>query len=203
MADAGRPALRTQWMIFCGPADVDETWAVVARATANNELGVAAKVQPGPDPSILDFLPGGGRVDQQERLICVYTADFADVADVKRVAAGLRQLGLVAPRGRGRPLFYKPGQCFSLLYFVFLFFSLVPFQILPIQLSVPPPLFTELMLTTYCYIGMLQTPIRTWASRGGTSGGSRRRSTIPGPCSRKADGSESDPNSGAQKGWGK
>ena len=117
-------------MIFCGPADVDETWATVARATANNELGIAAKVRPGlpnqePRP---DLLSGGGDLSsggadqhqhdpqqqqQQQRLICVYTADFGDVTDVRRVAARLRKLGLVAPRGR--PLFYKPGSCLLLL----------------------------------------------------------------------------------------
>ena len=125
-------------MIFCGPADVDETWAAVARATANNELGIAAKVRPGlpnqePRP---DLLSGGGDLSsggadqhqhdpqqqqQQQRLICVYTADFGDVADVRRVAARLRQLGLVAPRGR--PLFYKPGSCLPFLYFLSPFLS--------------------------------------------------------------------------------
>lgn len=94
-------------MIFSDAADVDETWAAVARATAKNELGVAAKVEPRPDPST-QYLPGGSEYQQQQRLICVYTVDFADVADVRRVARRLRELGLVPPRGK--PLFYKPGQ---------------------------------------------------------------------------------------------
>ena len=96
-----------QWMISSDAADVDETWAAVARATAKNELGIAAKVEPRPDPST-QYLPGGVEYQQQQRLICVYTVDFADVADVRRVARRLRELGLVPPRGK--PLFYKPGQ---------------------------------------------------------------------------------------------
>ena len=96
-----------QWMIFSDAADVDEAWAAVARATAKNELGVSAKVEPRPDPSA-HHLAGGADYPDQQRLICVYTADFGDVADVRRVARRLRELGLVPPRGK--PLFYKPGQ---------------------------------------------------------------------------------------------
>ncbi|KAH8645637.1 hypothetical protein BX600DRAFT_519227 [Xylariales sp. PMI_506] len=85
-----------KWLLFCPAASVDELWASVARATVNNELGVAAKVST------------RGEDDQQrtERIICIYTADFTDKADVKRVAAKLRQLGLI--QAKGRPLYYKP-----------------------------------------------------------------------------------------------
>lgn len=78
-----------KWMLFCSVNTVDEIWGTVAKATANNELGIAAKVATRRDD---DY--------REERLICVYTADFADSADVERVAAKLKQLGLVPPRGK-------------------------------------------------------------------------------------------------------
>ncbi|KAI1489682.1 hypothetical protein F5X96DRAFT_679574 [Biscogniauxia mediterranea] len=82
-----------KWMIFCNSLEVNDVWDVIAKATANNELGIAAKVAP---RSTTDR--------RTEQLICVYTADFTDMKDVKRVAESLKQLGLV----RGKSLYYKP-----------------------------------------------------------------------------------------------
>ncbi|KAF7555040.1 hypothetical protein G7046_g6655 [Stylonectria norvegica] len=87
-----------KWMIFCPPAEVNEVWEIVAKATANNELGIAAKVAPKPE----DEDP------RKDRLICVYTTDFKDKADVGRVLQKLRELRLV--EARGRPVYYKPGE---------------------------------------------------------------------------------------------
>jgi len=91
-------------MLFCTPAEVNDVWDIIAKATANNELGIAAKVAPRP-------------VDEdsrKDRLICVYTADFADKADVGRVLQRLRELRLVEIRGR--PIYYKPGEsCFGVV----------------------------------------------------------------------------------------
>ncbi|KAI1082636.1 DUF1917-domain-containing protein [Whalleya microplaca] len=84
-----------KWMLFCNVLDVNEVWEVIAKATANNELGIAAKVAPRSHVE-----------NRTERLICVYTADFGDIKDVKRVAQRLKQLGLV--KARGKPLYYKP-----------------------------------------------------------------------------------------------
>ncbi|KAF6815551.1 DNA polymerase ii large subunit-like protein [Colletotrichum sojae] len=84
-----------KWMIFCQPSEVDEVWRVVARATANNELGIAAKVAPRQDAT--------GRKD---RIVAVYTADFNDAADVARVLRRLRDLKLAEVMGR--PIYYKP-----------------------------------------------------------------------------------------------
>ncbi|KAI1338084.1 hypothetical protein F5Y15DRAFT_130707 [Xylariaceae sp. FL0016] len=82
-----------KWMLFCSVANVNDTWEVVAKATVNNELGIAAKVAP------------KSNVDNRlERLICVYTADFSNTKDVKRVADKMKQLGLA----RGITLYYKP-----------------------------------------------------------------------------------------------
>lgn len=85
-------------MLFCPPDEVNEVWEIVAKATANNELGIAAKVAPKPE----DEDP------RNDRLICVYTTDFSDKADVGRVLQKLRELRLV--EARGRPIYYKPGE---------------------------------------------------------------------------------------------
>ncbi|KAL1881363.1 hypothetical protein VTK73DRAFT_4370 [Phialemonium thermophilum] len=83
-----------KWMLFPDPEDVDAVWRIVAEATANNELGVAAKVAP--------------RVKEtpsRARLLCVYTRDFIDKSDIGRVLRRMRELGLVKP-GR-RQIYYK------------------------------------------------------------------------------------------------
>ncbi len=112
----------TQWMLFRSAQDVDGAWEAVAKATANNELGIAAKVAPRPEEL------GENDDDRRERLICVYTTDFRDAEDVRRVARKLRRLGLAPPWGR--PLYYKPGQfgqptsqIGSCFFFFFFFFS--------------------------------------------------------------------------------
>lgn len=85
-------------MLFCPPSVVDELWEVVARATANNELGVAAKVAP---RSELDD-------SKRDRPICIYTSDFSDKADVGRVLQRMRELR-IADSSR-RNIYYKPGE---------------------------------------------------------------------------------------------
>jgi hypothetical protein len=84
-------------MIFCPASEVNALWETVAKATANNELGIAAKVLPRPQ----DQDP------RKDRLICVYTADFMDKPDVGRVLRRLRELRLV--EARSRRIYYKPG----------------------------------------------------------------------------------------------
>ncbi|KAI1371020.1 DUF1917-domain-containing protein [Hypoxylon crocopeplum] len=84
-----------KWMLFCPVFQVNEIWETIAKATANNELGIAAKVAPRSTDD-----------RRTDRLICVYTADFTDTKDVRRVAERLRQLGLV--QAKGKPLYYKP-----------------------------------------------------------------------------------------------
>lgn len=85
-------------MLFIEPAFVDDIWATVARATVKNELGIAAKVAPREE-----------RGSAKERLICIYTYDFSDKADVARVLHRMRQLELVRDRAGAKPLYYKTG----------------------------------------------------------------------------------------------
>ncbi|CAI7629046.1 unnamed protein product [Penicillium viridicatum] len=81
-----------KWMLFPTVDRVDEFWGAVARAMEKGELGDVAKVATD---------DGGG----ESRLICVYTDDFGDVEDVKRVVSKLVDIGLV---GKGpRSVYYK------------------------------------------------------------------------------------------------
>lgn len=86
-------------MLFVEPAFVDDVWATVARATLRNELGIASKVAPREER-------GSGK----ERLICIYTYDFSDKADIGRVLHRMRQLELVRDRAGSKPLYYKAGR---------------------------------------------------------------------------------------------
>ncbi len=86
-----------KWMLFPSPQNVDEVWAKVAKATWEGELGVGAKVATKKDD-------GDDEKSERSRLVCVYTRDFEDRADVARVLKKLVVLKLV---GGEQGIFYK------------------------------------------------------------------------------------------------
>jgi hypothetical protein len=81
-----------KWMLFPTPDQVDAYWDAVVKAMERGELGDVAKVA---------LNDGSGKA----RLICVYTADFEDTEDIKRVVKKLVDIGLVE-KGT-RPIYYK------------------------------------------------------------------------------------------------
>ncbi len=83
-----------KWMMFITADRVDRYWRAVAEATMNGHLGIAAKVA-----------TDDGEADNKARLIAVYTRDYEDREDVKRVLKKLVELNLVK-RGE-RPIYYK------------------------------------------------------------------------------------------------
>jgi len=87
-------------MLFVESEEVNLVWGAVARATANNELGHAAKVAPN---------TGEG---QRQRLVCIYTNDFTNMEDVKRVVRKLKDIGLIVAN---KPIYYKCGKSDMLL----------------------------------------------------------------------------------------
>lgn len=91
-----------KWMLFPMPEDLMHTWKLVATATAHNELGFAAKVA-----------ADEGKGNRVPRLICVYTRDFRDMEDVKRVLWKLVEMELVQRPARDpkgvRSIYYKCG----------------------------------------------------------------------------------------------
>lgn len=94
-----------KWLLFVGIADVDCTWGRVAKGTAENELGVAAKVAAN----------GAEDKDGKGRLICIYTRDFEDKPDIKRVLKKLKELGFLRRAdNEERLIYYKCGKWYFL-----------------------------------------------------------------------------------------
>lgn len=91
----GRDDAGGKWLVFAPVNEVDEWWRVVRRATEDGRLGEMAKVATAAS-SPLTRSP-------HERVICVYTYDADDLADVACVLQELRRLGF------RRRLSYKSG----------------------------------------------------------------------------------------------
>lgn len=84
-------------MLFPTVDTITEMWRAVAEAVVAGRLGVEAKVA-----------TGGVDGDEDARVICVYTKDYTDVEDVRRVLLVLDEMGLVeAGAGRARQIMYK------------------------------------------------------------------------------------------------
>lgn len=87
--------LSGKWMLFVGLEDIDNIWRIVSEAVTANKLGPVAKVA-----------TGSLKADNF-RLICVYTEDFADLKDVRRVLDALVKLELVPKGSVARGIYYK------------------------------------------------------------------------------------------------
>lgn len=83
--------LAGKWLLYPPKETVDHTWKVIAPSTLRGELGVDAKV------STASEIPADGK-----HVICVYTRNYLDLEDVKRVRDKLRELGFT------QRLYYKP-----------------------------------------------------------------------------------------------
>ncbi|KAL4926918.1 DUF1917 domain-containing protein [Aspergillus undulatus] len=82
-----------KWMMFITADRVDAYWGAVAEATMAGTLGIGAKVATDVEE------------DKRARLIAIYTRDYDDKDDVKRVLRKLVELNLV--RSGKKPIFYK------------------------------------------------------------------------------------------------
>jgi hypothetical protein len=74
-----------KWLIYVNPENVDEVWSKIKGAVEEGRLGDSAKVSTAKPSSLAT-----GR----QRVICVYTYDWADEKDVKRIREELRKLGV-------------------------------------------------------------------------------------------------------------
>ncbi|KAG5729344.1 UPF0696 like protein [Termitomyces sp. T112] len=72
-----------KWLIFAERDNVDALWFRIARSTHAGTLGTEAKVSPFDESS-----------DEGRHVICVFTNDYRDFRDVKRVRESLRRLGI-------------------------------------------------------------------------------------------------------------
>ncbi len=74
-----------KWMLFIPAKRINETWDKIKRETESGNLGIAAKTA--------TMMPNARSNDSFVQLICVYTKDFSDLEDVKKVLGKLRDLG--------------------------------------------------------------------------------------------------------------
>jgi Domain of unknown function (DUF1917) len=82
----GTPRRPGKWLVFVSRSRVDGLWDQVRRALKGGRLGPAAKVS--------TALPHPESRDPKKHVLCVYTANEDDAADVRRVRAALRELGV-------------------------------------------------------------------------------------------------------------
>jgi hypothetical protein len=81
-----------KWMLFPPDDMYPRTWRLIAEATAEGKLGPTSKAA---TPNEFEPL----------NLICIYTYDFTDTEDVRRVLEELIDLG--ACDRDGKPIYYK------------------------------------------------------------------------------------------------
>lgn len=76
-----------KWLWFPPMRLLDTAWDTVREATQNSLLGYCSKAA-----TLINSRPGS---DDSRRPICVYTHDWRDIEDVRRVLTALRGLGIV------------------------------------------------------------------------------------------------------------
>ena len=82
----GTPRQPGKWMMFVSRSRVDTLWDAIRHAVERGRLGHAAKVS--------TALPDPLSPDPKKHMICVYTVNENDPADVRRVRDALRGLGV-------------------------------------------------------------------------------------------------------------
>lgn len=75
-----------KWLIFVSPERLDAVWRKIKNATENGKLGNESKTATAKPNS----LAGKSR----QKVICVYTYDWTDEEDVKRIREELRKLDI-------------------------------------------------------------------------------------------------------------
>lgn len=75
-----------KWLIFVDKNDVDRVWNTIKQATEDGLLGDSSKVA--------TAKPNTLATDPNKKVICVYTFDWTDEEDVKRIREELRKLGI-------------------------------------------------------------------------------------------------------------
>jgi hypothetical protein len=74
-----------KWLVFVPLSQIDEVWANIKLATEEGRLGSSAKVATArANPTAAD----------DKKVVCVYTYDWTDEGDVKRLREELRELGI-------------------------------------------------------------------------------------------------------------
>ena len=76
-----------KWLIFVHKSQIDQVWKKVKAALKNGELGRSAKVS--------TRRPSPFAADPDTHVICIYTYDSDDIADVQKIRQKLRELGVL------------------------------------------------------------------------------------------------------------
>ena len=84
-ADAADISRCGKWLVFVLPGQIGTRWAQIKEATAQRLLGIQAEAATARQNPL---------ATSQAKLICVYTRDWLDRDDVRRVLRGLRELGV-------------------------------------------------------------------------------------------------------------
>jgi len=75
-----------KWLVFVDRNKVDVVWAAIKEATEAGRLGGSAKVA--------TAKPNPYWTDPNTKVVCVYTYDWMDEANIHRIRAELRTLGI-------------------------------------------------------------------------------------------------------------
>jgi hypothetical protein len=75
-----------KWLVFVSAAKVDSVWKKIKQAVENGLLGDRAKVS--------TAKPNPNSRDPNRRVICVFTYNYEDIEDVRRIRQQLRHLGI-------------------------------------------------------------------------------------------------------------
>lgn len=78
-----------KWLLYPNMNDLPRVWGLVAEATASGKLGPTSKVATYDE-----------RNPAKNRVICVYTYDFSDLTDVKRVLSALVENEIIKQESR-------------------------------------------------------------------------------------------------------
>lgn len=77
-----------KWLVYVPATEIDGWWKALAAATRRGELGWRAKAE--------TARPHSRARDPRYKLICVFTRDWRNEEDVRRVLARLRELGVTS-----------------------------------------------------------------------------------------------------------
>ncbi|MFX0094347.1 MAG: putative phosphothreonine lyase domain-containing protein [Candidatus Hodarchaeota archaeon] len=75
-----------KWLVFVPNEQVDAIWRKIKKSTEKGELGDCSKVSTKKPLKITK--------DHTQKVICVYTYDWTDQADVMRIRENLREIGI-------------------------------------------------------------------------------------------------------------
>ena len=77
-----------KWLIFIPTQKIDDMWGKIRTATEEGLLGDSSKVS--------TARPNPNAANSDTKVICVYTYDWTDELDVKKIRESLRQLGITS-----------------------------------------------------------------------------------------------------------